>query len=99
MFLGYYLKCSYNKPLTLLWQEDLVEALPEPSLPGGMHWHQYVRINLFNSLLQLIPGDVAGGMEGIALARGVQPAFPLIVAVNGQWNRAVQLPRGWPKSA
>jgi Xaa-Pro aminopeptidase len=28
--------------------------------------------------------DVAGGMAGIALARGLQPAFPLIVTVNGQ---------------
>ncbi len=28
--------------------------------------------------------DVAGGMEGIALTRGVRPAFPLIVTVNGQ---------------
>lgn len=28
--------------------------------------------------------DVAGGMEGIALSRGLRPAFPLIVTVNGQ---------------
>jgi Xaa-Pro aminopeptidase len=28
--------------------------------------------------------EVAGGMEGLALARGVHPAFPFIVTVNGQ---------------
>lgn len=28
--------------------------------------------------------EVAGGMEGLALARGVHPAFPFIVTINGQ---------------
>lgn len=31
-----------------------------------------------------IEAEVAGGMEGLALARGVGPAFPFIVTVNGQ---------------